>query len=593
MNLAIGTLTLDPFRQLLNGQAPVAMGGRALEVLSILAEARGGLVTKDDLIRAAWNGTIVEDNAIQAQISLVRKALGSEAGRLVAVHGRGYKLDVEPAEASVPVASVAVLPFANLTGDADKEYLSDSMAEELIITLSRASELKVPSRTSSFAYRHLDKDLREIAEDLQVAHVLEGSVRSAGERLRISAQLIEAKTGFHVWSKSYDRQFGDLLELQDELAAAIASALRAEFGIVELRKPDFEAYQLMSRAFSLAMTNPGNAASAITLLDQAIDRDPNFARAYSLRSGFREMGTDHGVVPSNVELVERDLRKAIALDPDDPFPHIAMASNHARRREWHAADREYRFAQNYSNPEPAAHSGYAAYVLDVMGHLARGREHMLRCVKIAPASALARVNLAMSHSFAGDHEAAAHQIEIAAELGFPREQAPASPILAQGAAEKGDYLTAAEWFGKGMPPPLLAAGGREAFRLAYASLAGQGSRTEAALALERFVAAIFETDNLTNHVFGAAFMLDPLVRLGLFDLAYTVTGKMADTWDAIGHMSNVWVPVMWVPHFASFRADPRFSELARRVGMFEFWAENGPPDGYHFDGERLVPKNEP
>ena len=152
-----------------------------------------------------------------------------------------------------------MLPFANLTGDPGKEYFSDGMAEELIHTLAHLPGLRVPARTSSFAYKGRNIDVRQIARDLQVAAVLEGSVRSAGKRIRVTAQLIDAESGYHIWSQNYDRKFEDLFELQDALATEIVRALRSHLGsdlsgalphVPPTR--DIDAYHLYLRSLELA-----------------------------------------------------------------------------------------------------------------------------------------------------------------------------------------------------------------------------------------------------------------------------------------------------------------------------------------------------
>jgi TolB-like protein len=130
------------------------------------------------------------------------------------------------AEAMLESASVAVLPFANLTGDPGKDYFGDGMAEELINALAKVPGLKVASRTSSFAYKGRNADIRQIARDLDVATVLEGSVRSAGDRVRITTQLINAESGYHVWSETYDYDFKDIFTLQDDLAGKTVAAFR-------------------------------------------------------------------------------------------------------------------------------------------------------------------------------------------------------------------------------------------------------------------------------------------------------------------------------------------------------------------------------
>ena len=277
----IGGAVLRPRRELLRNGTPVAIGGRALAILGLLAERSGALVTKDELHDAVWPGTIVEENALQAQVSAVRKALGDEARRLVTVHGLGYRLDLDQPEGRARVvdqASIAVLPFENV-GKAEHAYLADGLAEELISRLSRVSGLKVPARTSSFAYRGRTADIRTIAAELGVATVLEGSVRADGERLRVSVQLVDAGSGFNIWAESYDRRFGDLFALQDEIARAIAEALLVKLVSPEPRYvPNPRAFEFYLKARYLA-ADAHMQSGIVELCKSAVEIDPDFADA--------------------------------------------------------------------------------------------------------------------------------------------------------------------------------------------------------------------------------------------------------------------------------------------------------------------------
>lgn len=226
----IGRLTLQPHRQLMANDTPIPLGRKALELLSVLAEAEGGLVTKDELMAAVWPNMTIEENAVQVHIAALRKALGHEADQLKTVRSLGYRLVHEGVSApqwTDPVKSVAVLPFANLTGDSGLGSLCEGVAEELINLLSHAPDLHVAARTSSFTYNGHDGDVRAIAHALGVSAVVEGSVRQAGDTIRFTAQLVDGETGFHRWSENYDRRLGDLLALEDELGGVIAQALMA------------------------------------------------------------------------------------------------------------------------------------------------------------------------------------------------------------------------------------------------------------------------------------------------------------------------------------------------------------------------------
>jgi TolB-like protein len=229
----LGLLTLHPHRQLMNDGQRLPLGRRALDILSVLAEAHGQLVTKDQIMEKVWPGVMVEENAIQVHVTALRKALGDEAGRLTTVRGLGYRLDL-PAQPS-PVleakrcqSSVAVLPFANLTGDTSNEYLCDGLARELIAVLSRHTDLKVPAWQSAAYYKGRSADIRTVARQLGVETVVEGWIRSGGDSVRVGADLIDAQTGFHLWSSQFERKLADICGLDNDLVDSIGAALRGK-----------------------------------------------------------------------------------------------------------------------------------------------------------------------------------------------------------------------------------------------------------------------------------------------------------------------------------------------------------------------------
>lgn len=237
-----GPFRVDPQRRRLllriEGSA-LALPPRVFDTLLALIEHRDELLSKSTLMSLIWPHTIVEENSLNRNISLLRRILGEKPGDhsfIVTARGQGYRFvsdvtvpkvvdgtssDVEnreePGDRDDPVGtrtnSVAVLPFANLTGDASKDYICFGIVEELIHRLTSVAGLKVPARTSSFAYKERGADVRLIARKLGVRFVLEGGVRAAGDTLRIGAQLIDGVTGYHVWSQSFDRSTSDLLVL--------------------------------------------------------------------------------------------------------------------------------------------------------------------------------------------------------------------------------------------------------------------------------------------------------------------------------------------------------------------------------------------
>lgn len=227
----LGRHSLLPFRQLNVDGHPVRLGNKALQILSTLAAAKGQLVTMGDLMNTVWSGLFVEDNAVQVHVAALRKALGADANLLVTVRGLGYRLEAcsfhnPPSNSINQLNSIAVLAFVNMTGNPQMDHLGDGLAEELINALSRTDGLTVSSRTSSFAYKYRTVDARDICEQLGVDAMVEGSVRIAGKRARVTAQLISAEDGVHIWSKNFDHEFSDLFELQSDITDSIVQSLQ-------------------------------------------------------------------------------------------------------------------------------------------------------------------------------------------------------------------------------------------------------------------------------------------------------------------------------------------------------------------------------
>jgi TolB-like protein/Flp pilus assembly protein TadD len=231
--------------------------------------------------------------------------------------------------------SIAVLPFVNMSDDSDNEYFSDGLSEELLNVLARIPQLHVAGRTSSFKFKGTNEDLRIIGEALNVEHVLEGSVRKSGTRLRITAQLIDTENGYHLWSDTYDRDLTDIFAVQDEIAGHVVEALKthlldAEASGANRGTNDVEAYGHFLRAsYFLNRTSTENLAKAVEYYEKAIELDPEFARAYAglaiaqhqLYGGWTE--SSGGNFIDNFELMRENVETAYRLDPDHPDTLIA------------------------------------------------------------------------------------------------------------------------------------------------------------------------------------------------------------------------------------------------------------------------------
>jgi adenylate cyclase len=465
---------LDPQQRLLlcgADQRPVPLPPKVFETLLYFVERRGELLEKGTLLKAIWPNVVVEENSLNQNISTLRRVLGESPGehRYIATEpGRGYRFvadvrtvvapgaaqvtsDRPAAVASVGAAaperkSIAVLPFANLTGDPAKEYLSDGMAEELIHMLARVPGLKVPARTSSFAYKGRNTDVRQIARDLGVATVLEGSVRGASERIRITAQLIDGQSGYHLWSQSYDREFGDLFKLQDELANAIVATLRATLdgklpGRVHLEAPtrDLTAYQLYLQAQAMQVVGGEPVLrSAVEMLKAAITRDPRFARAYTALATLRAVAIVQGFkLAGTVADTERELQQAVTLDPGPGATHAALGIMHAVQGKWLSAEEQFQEAIARDREDPATWQAHGMHVTGSAGHLKRYLDDALEAHRLAPVWMGNLLNLAVACMLEERLEEARKHLESGISLGLPPTMTPIADVLSQLEAREG------------------------------------------------------------------------------------------------------------------------------------------------------------
>ncbi len=302
--ISFGRFRLDlTGRELRRDNTPVRLGGRALDILCVLASAGGAIVTKDELMARVWAGVVVEENNLQVHVSALRKALeedGNGQSWIVTVAGRGYRFhrSQEPPAADDPAAgpslpvpdkpSIAVLPFQNMSGDPEQEYFADGMVEEIITALSRIRWLFVIARNSSFTYKGQATEVTRVGRELGVRYVLEGSVRKGGNRVRIAAQLIDAVTGAHLWAERFDGSLENVFDLQDQVAASVAGVIGPALQAAETARStdrptaDLTAYDLYLRAHAMYWSSARQIPEALDLAEQAIDRDPRYGLALAL-----------------------------------------------------------------------------------------------------------------------------------------------------------------------------------------------------------------------------------------------------------------------------------------------------------------------
>ena len=616
---------LDPQQRLLLSRAdgrPIPLSPKVFETLLYFVERRGELLDKVTLMKAIWPNIVVEENSLNQNISALRRALGESPGEhrfIVTEPGRGYRFvaDVRtitvaagtppasaPGRAPAPVPpversagmgerrSIAVLPFANLTGDPSKEYLGDGMAEELIHTLARLPGLRVPSRTSSFAYKGRNIDVRQIASDLQAGAVLEGSVRSAGERIRVTAQLIDAENGYHLWSQSYDRQFEDLFKLQDELASAIVHALRPaldsqapEVIRTTPRTADLEAYNVYLQAIAVPAITEQTTRLAWEMLERAIERDPHFARAYTALAAMQAIALMLDIpAPGTLEDAERNARRALALDPGMGATHAALGIISALRGRWLQAEEEFQAAFAHDDTDPGNLQAYGAHVLGSAGFLRRYLEVIDRMYRLSPAWFASLVNLAVAQLCLDRHEEAAKAFELAFGMGVPRHLPPIPDVESQIAVRRGRPEDACRIVVDSLSPPLRQAGGVEAAERYFAAVADPRQRGQAIEAVERMRAALGPQN--TPQPIKRRLMLWN-VALGDLSQAFEIANESLDYFAKSGTIGAAW-GFLWMEEMRPFRQDERFQTFAARMNLFEYWSKFGPPDNCELRDGKLV-----
>lgn len=287
--------------------------------------------------------------------------------------------------------SIAVLPFINLSSEEGSDYFSDGMSEELLNLLTRVPGLKVAARTSSFAYKGRDTDIRTIGRELGVATVLEGSVRwsSTEQRVRVTAQLIDTNSGYHLWSETYDRKLTDIFAMQDEISRAIVGKLKMQLDRVDEEAPqagmapptrDMEAYRLYLKGRSLwVQGKEGAIKESIELFQEAVSRDPGFARAYANLAAAFVLLPDYSGDPSGplyAQAMEVAL-KALSIDEKLADAHAVLARISHGEWAWSDAESGFYFAVSLNPSEPLPHYWYAQHLASVGRLKSAAAEHQI------------------------------------------------------------------------------------------------------------------------------------------------------------------------------------------------------------------------
>jgi TolB-like protein len=505
------TFAFGPFRLdadagiLFQGAEPIPLGQRAVALLALLVQRAGLPVAKEALIEAAWPAQAIEDSNLTVQIAAIRRVfeeLADGSDWIETLPRRGYRYigpavashDLDPAATAHPAAglalpdkpSVAVLPFSNLSGDPEHDYFADGMVDDIITGLARINWLFVIARNSTFTYKGRAVDVKQVGRELGVRYVLEGSVRKAGRSVRVTAQMIDASTGAHVWAERYDRSSDDIFALQDEIALSAVGAIapsvrRAEIDRVKRKRPDsLDAYDLVLRAqVDVDSGMPEQVTRALVMLDRAIELDPTYALAHGnaamchhclfLRAGLKEFnrtasirharsaiihGQDDALALTwagfSIGMDEHDrgaaftaLEAALALSPSSALTYILGSVILGWGGE---AERAIEWSERGIRLSPFDSWTWAAFDAQAMSYLLRGRyEEACRAayksVQANPAHSITYVQLAAALAKLGRVEearaAAARVLELHPTFRYSRQFAGVNcaPALAEALGE--------------------------------------------------------------------------------------------------------------------------------------------------------------
>ena len=454
-----------------------------------------------------------------------------------------------------PFKSIAVLPFVDMSELKDQEYFSDGLAEELISLLTKIPDLRIPARTSSFYFKGKQATIAEIARGLNVAHVLEGSVRKAGNTVRITVQLIQADNGYHLWSENYDRKLDDIFEVQGEIAGAVVHALKLTLLNDQLpARPtavNAEAYQLYLRGrFHWNQRSATDFRSAIKFFEQAIASDPGYALAYCGLADCYSLLPIYDRRISASEMTPQAKRAALkALEMDDGLAeaHASLGLIHGiLDYDWATAARHFQRAIELNPNAPTPHQWYGTVLVNT-GVLEQGLAELRRAVESDPLSQAANLALGISLNCSRRFDEALAQLHKTLELG--KDFADTHYFLYEVYANQGQYREAVDAYAhqKGLDGENPAA--VQAIKDAFATGTWPG------FLRHRIAVTEAQLQPIPEEV--AAFH----ARLGDVDIALAWLEK------SYARRSPRLALLKVDPRYDNLRADPRFADLLGRVGL--------------------------
>jgi len=459
---------------------------------------------------------------------------------------------------------LAVLPFVNMSAEPENEYFSDGITEELLNALTRVEGLQVTSRTSAFAFKGKHADIRDIAIQLNVDKVLEGSVRKSGNRVRITAQLINAADGYHLWSENYDRNLTDIFEVQDEISGIIAGKLRENLGVAQ--KPErlvktpvknVAAYTHYLKGLHYwNKLTPADTRKAIECYEQAIAVEPSYAQAYAMCAGaYGYLGVTGQMLPESAfEIVSRYADKALQLDDSIAEGHIAKANAQLfYEQNWKEA---YKSLQKALELNPGSIEGYETlgYYYIVIGQIEKAVQVMEEAEKIDPLSPIIAQSLGSMYVFAGRFDEAIRQADKMLEINPTMRISIEMKGWAFGM--KGDWETALQLFEEVHRLTNHPLKGLVGLGFAYARLGQEEKALECIHKMEQRQQQ--EPDSVIDPDLAAVWFALGNLDKTFYHLHRCIDKKMA----SVSYF-------LQYPPYKAIKKDPRCKELLKRQGFTE------------------------
>jgi len=423
------TLDTDT-RELRRGEVTIAIQPQVFDLLTYLVQNCDRVVSKDNLLADVWGGRTVADSTLATHINAARKAVGDngEEQKLIrTVPRKGIRFvgdvsfsphsqDAATAAEEAPQRSrraalpsperpaIAVLPFVNMSGEARQEYFSDGISEDIITALSKLRWFFVIARNSTFSYKGKAVHIKQLARELGVGYVVEGSVRKDGDQVRITAQLIDTATGSHIWADRYDRELADVFAVQDEITDAIVATIEPHLYAAEnfrarRKAPEnLDAWDLVMRAlWHFWRISSEDNRIAQQLLEQAIAVDPGYAQAHAMLAVSHASGVHMGWQDGAAALpiAERAALAAVRIDDEDPWAHLGLAFTQARLGRLAESRTSFETALQL-NPNFSLAHGIYGLVLSWSGRWREGAESARRALRLSPRDPLAAMFYAVA-----------------------------------------------------------------------------------------------------------------------------------------------------------------------------------------------------